>query len=131
MTLENTPFVWGAAFLLDVITGFMMFSVMVRKNAPAYTLGAAWWIGWWSWASAFTLIINMVVGTDNPFSYHQIGVFTESMTNIGVLWWIVVLQSKNWYVYPKDWLKIEMLRARLGYSNMIKAIKQRHTNDSK
>lgn len=129
VTLENIPFMWGIAFLLDVIVGFCMFAIILRKSSPSWSMGAACWIGWWSWASAFTLIINMVVGTTNPFSYHQIGVLTESMTNIGMLWWIIGLMMKNWYVRAADWELIERLRADIYTKNWIRAIKRNYQED--
>lgn len=128
LSLENIPFMWGIAFMLDIVTGLVMFGLILRKASPAWALGSACWIGWWSWASAFTLIINMVVGTSNPFSYHQIGVLTESMTNLGVLWWICAMASKNWYIQPKDWALIEELRTDLYCTNLKKAVKKSYEN---
>lgn len=123
VTVENVPFAWGAAFAIDIIIGLAMFATILRQNAPGWARGACCWIGWWTWASAFTLLINMVVGPTNPFSYHQIGVFTETMTNLGVLWWMTALTIKNWYVRGKDFEQIELLRAKIYAENMIKDIR--------
>lgn len=130
VSLENIPFMWGIAFVLDIVIGIFMFGLILRKASPPWARGAACWIGWWSWASAFTLIINMVVGTSNPFSYHQIGVLTESMTNLGMLWWITVLVIKNWYVQAKDWAAIEELRTSIYIKNWQKHIKRIYEQDN-
>lgn len=132
VTIENIPFAWGVAFLLDIVIGWAMFAMILHKNSPSWAMGAACWIGWWSWASAFTLVINLVAGPANPFAYHQIGVLTESMTNIGVLWWIVSLNMKNWYVTGKDWEELETLRAQIYTRNWLRAIQKRYEdNDAK
>lgn len=131
VTVENIPFAWGAAFLLDITIGIAMFCMVIRKNSPHWALAPAWWIGWWSWASAFTLIINVTVGTSNPFAYHQIGVLTESMTNIGMMWWVTSMCVKNWFVTSRDWEKIELLRSELNYTNQVKLIHRQYENDPK
>lgn len=129
VTLENIPFVWGCAFLLNIVIGVCMFAMILRRAAPNWALGVSCWIGWWSWASAFTLIINVALGTSNPFAYHQIGVFTESMTNLGMLWWIVTLNIENWYVQSSDWEAIEKLRAEISARNRMKAIKKNYEHE--
>lgn len=130
VTIENIPFTWGVAFLVDVIMGFCMFAVILRRSQPVWAIGSACWIGWWSWASAFTLLINMVVGTSNPFAYHQIGLVTESMTNVGVLWWITVMMAKNWYVRASDWEQIEILRSSIYSKNQLDSIKASYIAES-
>ena len=129
--IENVQFMWGCAFILDIVIGLFMFSTIMRQNLPPWARGACGWIGWWAWASAFTLIINLVAGTDNPFAYHQIGVFTESMTNLGVLWWMVMLTMKNWYLKGKDFKKIEELRNDLFCQNMKRETIRAYEDDPK
>lgn len=85
VSVENTPFFWGIAFTINLILGLLSFFLIIRKP-----LGAEWrtvlgWIGWWSFASALSLVVNIVAGPSDPFSYHQIGIFTESMVNIGYI----------------------------------------------
>lgn len=118
MSIENVPFTWGAAFVLDIAMGAVLFAIILRQNLPPWARAACCWIGWWSWASAFTLIINLVLGTQNPFSYHQIGIITESMVNLGFMWWLLMLTAKNWYVTGKDFLTIERMRAKIYAKNM-------------
>lgn len=118
MSIENVPFTWGAAFVLDIAMGAVLFAIILRQNLPPWARAACCWIGWWAWASAFTLIINLVLGTQNPFSYHQIGIITESMVNLGFMWWLLMLTAKNWYVTGKDFLTIERMRAKIYAKNM-------------
>lgn len=118
LSIENVPFTWGAAFVLDIAMGAVLFAIILRQNLPPWARAACCWIGWWAWASAFTLIINLVLGTQNPFSYHQIGIITESMVNLGFMWWLLMLTAKNWYVTGKDFLTIERMRAKIYAKNM-------------
>lgn len=118
LSIENVPFTWGAAFVLDIAMGAVLFVIILRQNLPPWARAACCWIGWWAWASAFTLIINLVLGTQNPFSYHQIGIITESMVNLGFMWWLLMLTAKNWYVTGKDFLTIERMRAKIYAKNM-------------
>lgn len=122
LTLENVPFTWGAAFVLDIAMGGTLFAIILRQNMPPWARAACCWIGWWSWASAFTLIINLVLGTGNPFSYHQIGIITESMVNLGFMWWLLMLTAKNWYIHGRDFQDIEELRMRIYTKNMRSAV---------
>lgn len=118
LTFENIPFTWGIAFALDIAMGATLFAIIFRQNTPPWARAACCWIGWWAWASAFALVINVVLGTPNPFSYHQIGIVTESMVNLGFMWWLLMLTAKNWYLRGRDFQKIEELRAKIYMENM-------------
>ncbi len=122
LTIEHIPFVWGIAFAVDVIVGILAFMVVVRKNVPTWTKGTMSWIGWWSWASALSLVINTIEGPDAPFAYHQIGIFTETMTNIGLVMWGVSYLFKNWYVRDVDWFEMEKLRAAITHRNQLEEL---------
>lgn len=122
MTVEHIPFVWGVAFVIDVMVGLLSFMVVVRKNVPAWNKGSMLWMGWWSWASALSLIINAVEGANASFSYHQIGVFTETMTNIGLVIWGCIYLFNNWYIQDKDWVDIDKLRAEITQRNRLKEL---------
>ena len=122
MTVEHIPFFWGVAFSVDMLIGILSFLVVIRKNVPAWNKGTMLWIGWWAWASALSLVINAVEGPNTSFSYHQIGVFTETMTNMGLVCWGVSYLFKNWDVRDTDWLEMEKLRIDISARNREKDI---------
>ena len=122
MTVEHIPFFWGVAFSVDILIGTLAFLLVIRKNVPAWNKGTMLWIGWWSWASALSLVINAVEGPNTSFSYHQIGVFTETMTNIGLVVWGASYLFKNWDVKDTDWLEMEKLRIAIAARNREKEI---------
>lgn len=97
-SIESIPFLWGIAFTINIVMGVVSFYLVVRKQTPAWATGAFCWIGWWSSATACALVINAGIGPDNPFSYHQMGVFSESMNNLGICTFIVGFLLKNWNV---------------------------------
>lgn len=118
-SIENIPFVWGIAFTINVLMGASCFTMIIRREAPQWASGICCWIGWWSCASAFSLVINTAVGIENPFSYHQMGVLTESMTNIGITLWCVIFLLKNWNVHgDKDLAEIEKVRSEVSIRNL-------------
>lgn len=118
-SIENIPFVWGIAFVINILMGLATFTMTVRREAPPWASGICCWIGWWSCATAFSLVINTAIGVDNPFSYHQMGVFTESMTNLGITAWCFVFLMKNWDVSGDgDWERIERVRRQVAIDNL-------------
>lgn len=119
-TIEAIPFIWGVAFIINVLLGALSFSLIIRRAIPPWSAGVTCWVGWWSWATAMALVVNFTYGPDNPFSYHQLGVLTETMENIGVSVWIIVTSFRNWYVTDADWKKMETLRADLTIQNIKK-----------
>ncbi len=122
LTVENIPFVWGVAFLVDVIIGVVCFMMVVRKNVTPWLKGVVTWCGWWSFASALSLIISMVSGPMTTFSYHQIGIFTETMVNLGLVVWSLQYAFHNWYVTPEDWKQLEKMRAECWHRNQMKEL---------
>lgn len=126
LTIENIPFIWGVAFCIDIIIGLVGFALVIRRNVTPWLRGTVMWVGWWSFASALSLIISMVNGPMSPFSYHQVGVFTETMTNIGLVFWCMVYAFHNWYITPKDWQQIEIMRSNMVHANRQKELE----NDS-
>lgn len=122
-SIENIPFVWGIAFCINILMATIMFLTIVRREAPAWASGVSCWIGWWSSATAFSLIINTSVGIDNPFSYHQMGVLTETMTNIGITFWAFSFMIKNWNLHgDKDLNEIERTRKEVSIRNLKKEV---------
>ena len=113
-SIENIPFVWGIAFSINVLMGIIMFAMIIRKSLPGWASGICCWIGWWSCATSLSLVINSAIGVNDPFSYHQMGVFTESMTNLGILAWGCVYLFKNWDVTGDDWEAMEAFRAKIA-----------------
>lgn len=122
LTIEQIPFVWGLAFSVDLMVGLLTFIIVVRKNVPSWLKSVMTWVGWWSWASALSLIINAIEGPQSTFSYHQIGVFTETMTNIGVIVWGLTYAFRNWYVQDKDWREMDLLRTQITNRNRLKEL---------
>ena len=122
LTIENIPFVWGVAFIMDLIIGMLSFALVIRKNVTPWLRGTVMWVGWWSFASGLSLIISMVNGPMSTFSYHQMGVFTETMTNIGLVFWAIAYAFYNWYLTPEDWRQIEILRSKLTHANRQKEL---------
>ena len=122
LSIENIPFVWGVAFVVDILIGVLTFMLVLRKNVVTWLKGTLTWCGWWSFASALSLIISMVSGPLAPFSYHQIGVFTETMVNIGLVLWAIVYAFNNWFVYEEDWPTIEKMREHIAHKNKIKLL---------
>lgn len=85
LSVENTPFFWGIAFSINIVLGACSFFLIIRKPLSVEWRTVLGWIGWWSFANALSLIVNIVAGPSDPFSYHQMGVFTESMVNLGYI----------------------------------------------
>lgn len=122
-SIENIPFVWGIAFTINVLMALACFTMIIRREAPQWASGVCCWIGWWSCATAFSLVINTAVGVDNTFSYHQMGVLTESMTNIGITVWCFLFLMKNWNVQGEAALsEIEATRVKESIKAMEKSI---------
>jgi len=83
VSAENTSFFWGIAFAINVTLGAVSFFWVIKKKLTIEQQSILGWIGWWSFANALSLVINYVAGPSDPFSYHQIGVLTETMINLG------------------------------------------------
>lgn len=113
--VENIPFVWGIAFSINVLMAVCLFTMIVRRTAPPWSAGPIMWIAWWTMANALSLVINDVLGPDNVFSYHQMGIMTETMVNLGVCVWAVSYLINNWNLCgEKKWAKMEALRKTLS-----------------
>lgn len=131
ISIENVPFTWGMAFLINVVIGALAFISIIRKILPGWAQGCCCWIGWWSCANALTFVVNMVVGTDNPFSYHQMGVLTETMMNVGILGWFVVYMFQNWNVSGDHWQRMEVLRHQIAKEAIEQQIAKEKSHDPK
>jgi hypothetical protein len=112
--LESLPFFWGIAFSINIAMGVILFAAVMRQSLPPWVIGVAAWVAWWAFATAIGLLINVISGPNTPFSYHQMGILTESMTNIGILMWVTVFARQNWGVRGKDWDRIEELRRQIN-----------------
>jgi hypothetical protein len=117
--IENVPFFWGIAFLINVLMGVIAFTSIVRRTMASYVVGPAAWVGWWSFANALSLVINLTMGPSYPFSYHQLGLFNETMVNLGFLWFMIIHAIINFGVRGEDdWNRIETLRKQITIENM-------------
>lgn len=113
-SVEQTQFFWGLAFAINVMMATALFIMIVRRNVPAWASGALMWIAWWTMANALSLVINVVLGPDNTFSYHQMGILTESMVNLGVSVWALSYLIYNWNLSgEKKWKQMDELRKKL------------------
>lgn len=120
-SIENIPFVWGIAFSINLLMAVTCFAMIIRREAPSWAGGVCCWIAWWSCATAFSLVINTSIGVANPFAYHQMGVFTESMTNLGIAVWCFMFLMKNWNVHGDgDLERIEETRRQITIDNLKK-----------
>lgn len=122
LSIENIPFAWGIAFVVDVVIGIMTFMLVVRQNVVSWLKGTLTWCGWWSFASALSLIVSVIDGPLSTFSYHQVGVFTETMVNLGLVFWAMSYAFNNWYIHKEDWRQIERLRTELSNKNRMKEL---------
>ena len=114
-SIENIPFMWGISFSINVLMAVCLFIMIIRRSAPGWSAAPLMWIAWWTMASAMSLVINTVLGPENVFSYHQMGILTESMVNLGVCIWGVSYLIHNWNMSgEKKWRKMEALRRELS-----------------
>lgn len=114
-SIEQTPFIWGIAFSVNVLMAISLFVMIVRRSTPSWSSGPLMWIAWWTMANALSLVINVVLGPDNTFSYHQMGILTESMVNLGVCVWALSYLIYNWNLSgEKKWKRMDALRHQLS-----------------
>lgn len=112
--LEQMPFFWGISFAINVTVGAVLFTAVMRQSMPSWATGVSTWVAWWAFATAISLIINVVSGPNAPFSYHQMGILTESMTNVGILVWVIVFARESWGVRGADWDRMDALRKQIN-----------------
>ena len=114
-TIESIRFIWGVAFSINVLMAICLFVMIIRRSAPNWSAGPLMWIAWWTMANAMSLVINDVLGPENTFSYHQMGILTESMVNLGVCVWAISYLINNWNLNgDKKWKKMDALRRELS-----------------
>lgn len=114
-TLEAIPFLWGVSFAINALMAICLFMMIIRRATPPWLSAPLMWVAWWTMANAMSLIINAVLGPSNTFSYHQMGILTESMVNLGVCVWAVSYLLYNWNMSgEKKWEKMDALRRELN-----------------
>lgn len=102
-TIETIEFVWGFTAAFDFVLGIVMFIFVLTRVCPKPFVGLAWWCGWFAWFDAFTMFVNSFAGTDNPFAYHQIGIFAEMMVAPVASFYLIRFLIKNWYIRDEEW----------------------------
>jgi hypothetical protein len=112
--LESLPFFWGVAFVINITVGTVLFVAIMRQTMPSWSTGVTCWVAWWAFATAISLLINVISGPNAPFSYHQMGILTETMTNIGILLWVATFSVQNWGVRGDDWDRLNALRKKIN-----------------
>ena len=132
ITIEYLPVAWFIAFTLDVIIGVWLFMVVIKRKHRVGFDGVIWWMAWWAIADAIALVFNVTLGLDNPFSYHQIGIFTESMLNLGVCYYLFKFYQVVKAMTPEDWTKVDIISAQSKvtfFNNQIKELKEKLPNE--
>jgi hypothetical protein len=111
--IEQMPFFWGISFSINVTVGVTMFVSVMRQQMPPWATGVGTWIAWWAFTTAISLIINLINGSGAPFSYHQMGILTETMTNLGILFWVAIFTRNNAGLNGSDWVRMEAFRRQI------------------
>ena len=112
--IESMPFFWGVAFIINLTVGIVLFVNVMRQAMPNWASGVSTWIAWWAFATCISLVINVTSGPNAAFSYHQMGILTETMMNIGILLWTVISSLKNWEIRGDDWVRLDDLRKEIN-----------------
>ena len=110
MTIESFQPLWYLAFFVDVILGCMAFYLVQSGMSTERYLGVGWWVGWWSFADAISLILNGYMGTDYFFSYHQMGIVTDTAINCSLIYFLARYMLDNWGLTAEDWVQIRKIR---------------------
>lgn len=108
--IEQISFLWSIAFMVDVLVGSLCLVMVLRRNTAQRYRGSLWWMGWWSYASAFTLLINIFVSPDNPFSYHQVGILVETMFNVGAAVFMLIFLLHNHRLVHTAWDEVDQFK---------------------
>lgn len=110
MTIESFQPLWFLAFFIDVILGCMAFYLVQSKMITERYKGISWWMGWWSFADAISLVLNAYMGTDYFFSYHQTGIISDTAINIALIVFLYRYMADNWGLTDDDWDEIRKIR---------------------
>lgn len=106
---EGIHIIWTMAFLLDLFNGtLILYASMSGCQRPGFAK-PLWWVGWWFFVDAVTLVINQVLGPMNPFSYHQIGIITGIAIFTGFAAFVLRLIITNKNMRPEDWVEVEKI----------------------
>lgn len=116
--IEALPFFWGVAFVINSLMGALSFTAIIRQGIAHWAIAPVAWVGWFTFATALSLLINLTMGPNYPFSYHQLGLFLETMTNVGFMWFMVTHLLVNFGIKGEDWTRIDELRKQITVENM-------------
>jgi len=72
--------------------------------------GLCWFMGWWSFADSISLMLNSYMGTDYFFSYHQMGIVSDTAINLAMIVFLMRFMNDNWGMTEEDWQKIYQVR---------------------
>lgn len=110
MTIEAFAPMWFIAFTSDFALGCICFYLVFTKMITDKFRALGWWVGWWSFAGAFAIVLNAYMGTDYFWSYHQTGIVTDTATNIGLIGYLAWFMKNNWAMTDTDWEKVYKIR---------------------
>lgn len=110
MTIEAFQPLWFTGFFVDVILGCMAFYLVQADMMPERFKGLGWWMGWWSFVGAISLVLNAYMGTDYFFSYHQIGIISDMAVNAALIAFLFMFMMDNWGMTEDDWQKIHQIK---------------------
>ena len=108
--IESVTPLWFIAFTTDMILGCFSFYLVAKKTLTPKYEGIGWWMGWWSFANAIALMLNATMWIHYFWSYHQIGILTDTAINMALVLFLVIWHQDNWALNDEDWQKINKIR---------------------
>lgn len=105
--IESLQILWFFAFAIDLILGCLAFYILNKNMITLRYEGIAWYMGWWSFVDAFALALNAIMGTNYFWSYHQVGIVTDTAINLGLIVFVISKMRDNWALNADDWAKIQ------------------------
>lgn len=108
--IEHFTPLWFVAFMVNVTLGCICFYYITKKYITEQYQGLGWWMGWWAFVDAISLVLNATMGVNYFWSYHQTGIISDTAINIGLVWFLVKWLLDNWPLNDEDWQKIYKIR---------------------
>ena len=82
------------AFLVNLAFGGLCSYLIVTKLARSTDVPVLGWIAFWCNLNAMAIMLELTIGYMGYFSYHNAGIVTESMINIGAIYFILNLRKR-------------------------------------